>query len=102
MRIRTKGRPIEYKTVNSYEEAEEFELLTGADRLRGVETVSPASQITFAQLVQRFIKEECVEHKGEDIEVGTLEGMLADSRGDLTRARRAFEEAGPKAKIRSP
>jgi integrase len=94
VRIRTRGRPPQYLRVQSYEEAEALDTTTRADELRGVPVnTTAARRTTTAQLIERYIREECVDHKGEDVEVCSLKGMLEDSRGDLIRARQAFKEA---------
>jgi integrase len=94
VRIRTRGRPSQYLRVHSYEEAEALDTTTRADELRGVPVnTTAARRTTTAQLIERYIREECVDHKGEDVEVCSLKGMLEDSRGELIRARQAFQEA---------
>jgi integrase len=92
VRIRTKGRPIRYKTVHSYDEAEAFEITTRADEIRGLAS-NPSRRTTLAQFIVSYIAEVCVKHKGREIEVCTLQGLLADSRGELIRARQAFKDA---------
>jgi integrase len=94
VRIRTRGRPSQYLRVHSYEEAEALDTTTRADQLRGVAVNSTAARrTTTAQLIEKYINEECVDHKGEDVEVWGLKGMLEDSRGELIRARQAFKDA---------
>jgi integrase len=94
VRIRTRGRPSQYLRVQSYEEAEALDATTRADELRGVPVnTTAARRTTTAQLIERYIREECVDHKGEEVEVCSLKGMLEDSRGELIRARQAFKEA---------
>jgi integrase len=94
VRIRTRGRPSQYLRVHSYEEAEALDTTTRADQLRGVAVnTTAARRTTTAQLIERYILEECVDHKGEDVEVWGLKGMLEDSRGELIRARQAFKDA---------
>jgi hypothetical protein len=80
--------------VHSYEEAEALETTTRADELRGVAVnTTAARRTTTAQFIERYILEECVDHKGEVVEVYILKGMLEDSRGELIRARQAFKDA---------
>lgn len=94
VRIRSRGRPPQYLRVHSYEEAEALDTTTRADQLRGVAVnTTAARRTTTAQLIEKYIKEECVGHKGEDVEVCSLKGMLEDSRGELIRARQAFKDA---------
>jgi hypothetical protein len=89
-----RGRPSQYLRVHSYEEAEALDTTTRADQLRGVAVnTTAARRTTTAQLIEKYIKEECVDHKGEDVEVWGLKGMLEDSRGELIRARQAFKDA---------
>ena len=94
VRLRAQGQPKQSKRVKSYEEAEAFELGAQVDQHRGLALdYNRSHRVTMAALMERYITEVCVEHKGEDIEVGTLKGMLADSRGELTAAREAFKQA---------
>jgi hypothetical protein len=94
VRIRTPGRPPQCQRVHSYEEAEALETTTRADELRGVAVnTTAARRTTTAQFIERYILEECVDHKGEVVEVYILKGMLEDSRGELIRARQAFKDA---------
>jgi hypothetical protein len=84
VRIRTRGRPPQYLRVHSWEEADALDTTTRADELRGVAVnTTAARRTTTAQLIERYILEECVDHKGEDVEVCSLKGMLEDSRGEL-------------------
>jgi hypothetical protein len=72
VRIRTRGRPPQYLRVHSYEEAEALDTTTRADELRGVAVnTTAARRTTTAQFIERYILEECVDHKGEDVEVYT-------------------------------
>jgi integrase len=94
VRIRTPGCPPESKRVHSYTEAEEYEAQVRADQIRGVPVNHKAARKTLtADLIQRYIDEECVSHKGKDIEIGTLKGMLEDSLGLLARKIKEFEAA---------
>ena len=94
VRIRHKGYPVEIITVASLEAAEQLLLNIQAERARGlVVDYSASRRVTMAQLVERYLKEECPKHKGASIEGYTLRGMLADSRGELEQALRENDRA---------
>jgi integrase len=87
VRVRHKGFPDQIITMNSLEAAEQLLLRIQAERASGLLIdYSSARRVTMAQLVERYLKEECPKHKGGQIEGYTLRGMLADSRGELERA----------------
>lgn len=46
-----------------------------------------------AELIERYVREECPKHKGCDIETYTLKGFLADSRGEPAAALAAQQRA---------
>lgn len=88
VRIRHKGYPDQILTVPSAEAAEQLLLRVQAERASGlVIDYSSARRVTMAQLVERYLEEECPKHKGAAIEGYTLRGMLADSRGEREKAR---------------
>jgi integrase len=94
VRIRTPGWPEESQRVHSYDEAREYETQILADQIRCVRVDPKAARKTLtATLIQRYIDEECVNHKGKDIEIATLTGMLEDSRGILARQIEEFKAA---------
>jgi integrase len=94
VRIRTPGWPEESQRVHSYDEARQYETQVLADQIRCVRVDPKAARKTLtATLIQRYIDEECVNHKGKDIEIPTLEGMLEDSLGILARQIKEFEAA---------
>jgi integrase len=87
VRVRHKGFPDQIITMASLEAAEHLLLRIQAERASGLLIdYSSARRVTMAQLVERYLKEECPKHKGGQIEGYTLRGMLADSRGELERA----------------
>ena len=87
VRVRHKGFPDQIITLGSLEAAEQLLLRIQSERASGlVVDYSSARRVTMAQLVERYLKEECPKHKGASIEGYTLRGMLADSRGELERA----------------
>jgi len=94
VRIRTPGWPPESQCVHSYEEVESYEAQVRADQIRGVRVDTKAARKTLtADLIRRYIDEECIHHKGKAIEIATLEGMLEDSLGILARQIKEFEAA---------
>jgi integrase len=94
VRIRTPGWPEASQRVHSYDEATDYETQILADQIRGVR-VDPrtARKTSTAELIQRYIDEECTDHKGKDVEIGTLKGMLEDSLGILARDIEQFNAA---------
>lgn len=85
--IRQKGYPDLTRTVGSLPEAEALIRQIEAERARGLFIdYSKAHKETFADCVVRYIREECVRHKGFEMETYKLNGMLEDagcSRVDL-------------------
>lgn len=102
VRVRHKGYPDQIITVGSLEAAEQLLLRIKAERASGLLIdYSSARRATMAQLVERYLKEECPKHKGASIEGYTLRGMLVDSRGELEQALRENDRA-KKAGLKPP
>lgn len=94
MRVRHKGFPDQIITMPSLEAAEQLLLRIQAERASGLLIdYSSARRVTMAQLVERYLSEECPKHKGASTEGYTLRGMLADSRGELEQALRKLDRA---------
>lgn len=94
IRIRHKGYPDQILTVSSPEAAEQLLLRIQSERASGLLIdYSSARRVTMAQLVKRYLTEECPKHKGAVIEGYTLRGMLADSRGERDKARNGLGSA---------
>ncbi|WP_250473079.1 site-specific integrase [Caballeronia sp. GAFFF1] len=78
--IRRKGYPELNRTVGSLPEAEALIKQIEAERARGLFIdYSKAHKETFADCVVRYIREECVRHKGFEMETYKLNGMLEDA-----------------------
>lgn len=103
VRIRHKGYPDQILTVSSPEAAEQLLLRIQSERSSGlVIDYSSARRVTMAQLVERYLDEECPKHKGAEIEGYTLRGMLADSSGELERALKERASADSHGRRPSP
>lgn len=86
VRIRTKGHPDQSFTAASYEEAESIARRIDDEQRRGLFVdYSKSLQVTPAQLIERYIREECPRHKAGTIEAYKLNAFLEDSRGELKR-----------------
>jgi integrase len=87
VRIRQKGYPVLQRTVASLEEAEALVNRITVQRNDGlVIDYAKAHQTTFADCIVRYMREECVRHKGFEMETYKLNAMLEDagrSRVDL-------------------
>ncbi|REE17156.1 integrase [Paraburkholderia sp. BL27I4N3] len=80
VRIRQKGYPELQRTVGSLEEAETLVNRIASQRKDGlVIDYSTAHQTTFADCIIRYMREECVRHKGFEMETYKLNGMLEDA-----------------------
>ncbi|ARL23942.1 site-specific integrase [Burkholderia pseudomallei] len=78
--IRQKGYPELNRTVDSLEAAEALIQQIEAERARGLFIdYSKAHKETFADCIARYIREECVRHKGFEMETYKLNGMLEDA-----------------------
>nr|WP_023594097.1 site-specific integrase [Pandoraea pnomenusa] len=94
VRIRDKGhRPLVF-TVTSLQEAEDSIARIEAERRQGLFIdYTKAHQVTFAQLIRRYMEEEGPKHKGwEKVEKYKCQGWLDDLAGNLAR-RDALREA---------
>lgn len=100
VRIRKKGLPKQTFKASSYAEADATIARIESDRHRGLFIdYTRAHKITLAELFEKYIKGVCPQHKGGDIETWTLNGFIADSKGELAellREREAREKAGEK------
>lgn len=97
IRIRQKGWPPLNYTAASIAEAESVVRKVEEERSRGLfRDYTRAHQVTFVDLIARYIKEEGPQHKGwEKVEKYKCLGWLEDVRGDLARrdAQREAEKA---------
>lgn len=77
--IRQKGYPELTRTVGSLEEAEALVERITSQRKDGLFIdYSKGWNTTFAECIVRYIREECVRHKGFEMETYKLNGMLED------------------------
>jgi integrase len=116
VRIRRRGRPELTIRATSFEEAEKIELNIAAEQSRGLFIdYSRARAVTGADLIVRYINEECLtkqclekqhvegerhkhksecfKHKSGMVELYTLQSILADSRHELANAIRDSKRA---------
>lgn len=86
VRVRRIGRPDQNKTFSSLREAETFVRQIEADQERGLfRDYTEAAQTTTADLIERYIREDCPGMKGGDNYAIILNAMLADSRHELRK-----------------
>ena len=79
VRIRRKGHPDQNFSVSSYAQAEQLADKIESEHGRGLFVDYAKSQrVTVADLIRRYIDEECPNHKGWKIEANTLRAMLVD------------------------
>jgi hypothetical protein len=94
VRVRRRGLPEQSECFDSEDAAEEYITTMSADLIRGNALDSRlARRTTLATRMQLYIDSVCPTHKGEDVEVTTLTGMLADSRNLLANEIKEFEAA---------
>jgi integrase len=94
VRIRRRGLPEQSECFDSEDAAEEYITTMGADLIRGTALDSRlARRTTLAARMQLYIDSVCPTHKGEDVEVTTLTGMLVDSRNLLANEIKEFKAA---------
>jgi integrase len=94
VRIRRRGLPAQSEVFDSEEAAENYITTMSADLLRGLAVDTRlARRTTLAERMQLYIDSVCPTHKGEDVEVTTLTGMLADSRNLLANEIKEFDAA---------
>lgn len=80
VRIRTKGFPPQNMTFTSEADAKSFINTVTEERKRGVFIdYTGGWQITFADLVARYIREEAPKHKGFEMEAYKLNALLEDA-----------------------
>lgn len=86
VRIRTKGFKAQQFTTGSLKEAEGSAAKIEEEQSRGLFIdYTKSHSVTVAELIERYIKEECGKHKGKAIEKYKLRAMVADSTGELKR-----------------
>lgn len=84
LRVRHVGRPQQIETFGSLADAEARLAQIEADAARGLmRDYARASTVTVAQLIERYIREECPRMKGGDTYTTILRAMLEDSRHEL-------------------
>lgn len=89
-RIRRKGHPAQAKTFGSLAEADAFIKAFEAGQSSGlVRDYTAAGKVSVAQLIERFIAEECPRHKGGANYAIMLRAMLEDSTHELGKRLRA-------------
>jgi integrase len=87
VRIRRRGRPEQTLPASSFEDAEKIELNIAAQQSCGLfMDYTGARSVTVADLIKRYLKEECPKHKSGAVEVRTLESFLEDSLHELAKA----------------
>jgi hypothetical protein len=92
VRIHRKGHPAQAQTFPTFEEAGAFIKVFEASESTGlVRDYTAAAQVTVAQLIARYIKEECPRHKGGDNYTLILNAMVEDSTHELRKRLRARE-----------
>lgn len=90
VRLRRKGHPAQAKTFASLAEADAFIKAFEAGHSTGlVRDYTAASRVTFAQLIERYINEECRRHKGGKNYRIMLRAMVEDSTHELAKRLRA-------------
>jgi integrase len=117
VRVRRRGYPEQTIRATSFEEVEQIELNIAAEQTRGLFIdYSRARSVTGADLIVRYINEECLtkqcldqqrlqqgkchkhtsncfKHKSGMVELYTLQSILADSRHELANAIRDSKRA---------
>jgi len=85
-RVRTKGFKPQQITADSWEKAEGYAAKIEEEHSRGLFIdYTKSHNVTQAKLIEEYIKKECTQHKGEDIEICKYRAMLEDSTGELKR-----------------
>lgn len=80
VRVRTKGFKPQQYTARSVREAQGIAAKIREERTRGLFIDYTKSQrVTLAELIARYIREECPKHKGAEPEAYRLNAFLADS-----------------------
>lgn len=80
VRIRTRGFADQSKTFKSEAEAESFINKVDEERKRGLFVdYTGGWKVTFASLVERYIREEAPKHKGFEMEAYKLNALLEDA-----------------------
>nr|WP_315244840.1 hypothetical protein [uncultured Albidiferax sp.] len=86
VRIRHKGRAAQMGTFGSIGEADSFVKRIESEQHHGLFiNYTSAANITFAELIEKFIKEECPKQKGGSNYTIMLRAMLDDSQNGLRK-----------------
>ncbi len=84
VRVRRTGHATQFKTFASLGEAQALVNQIEAEQERGLfRDYTAAANVGFAQLIERYIAEECPRHKGGDTYTIILRAMLEDSTHEL-------------------
>jgi integrase len=84
VRIRQKGRPATVQSFTSFHEADQYVSKLESDQKVGLfRDYTEGAQTTTAQLIERYIAEECPGLKGGDNYIIILKAMLEDSQNVL-------------------
>ena len=86
VRVRTKGFKAQQVTAESWADAEGVAAKIEEEQSRGLFIdYTKSHTVTLAQLIERYIKEECPKHKGNEIEIYKYRAMVEDSTDGLKR-----------------
>lgn len=92
VRVRRTGHATQFKTFASLGEAQALVNQIEAEQERGLfRDYTAAANVGFAQLIERYIAEECPRHKGGDTYTIILRAMLEDSTHELEKRMRLRE-----------
>lgn len=84
VRVRRKGHKEQFKTFGSFEDADRYVKRADAEQSVGLfQDYTRAMHVTTAQLIERYIKEECSKLRGGDTYATVFRAMLSDSRNEL-------------------
>ena len=84
VRVRRKGHKEQVKTFDSYEDADRYVKRADAEQSVGLfQDYTRAMGVTTAELIERYLKEECPKLRGGDTYATVFRAMLSDSRNEL-------------------
>lgn len=103
VRIRTRGFREIHFTATSYQKAEDTAMKIEEERSRGLFIdYTKSMNVTLAQLIRKYIIEECPTHKGCEIETYKLNALLVDSGDDAVTWAEQHSDADPADCPRQP
>ena len=86
VRVRRVGQKDQYETFGSIAEADAFVKRIESEQQQGLFIdYTSAANVTFAEIIERYIEEECPSHKGGANYAIMLRAILADSKHELKK-----------------